>query len=344
MSGYLSSLLSRTFQLPDNAVQPMLTPLFGSPDSGPVLNHPEIVGAQETIAAIHRRNVESDGHQQNVSSEPARVPLAEISSVPHHDEVYPDLPDPTTSDAPFRVEGRKPAPANASSLVASLTPQASSQIVEHEEVVLSDPRGIDDQQLDSAISRQAPANSRPELLRIPDSRQRTDPESATQVRLVATHPRNLESAVPTHLSADLTEASSSKSLPGLLQAPSGKRLPRSQEEKVSKTYRQQAGHLTAGAELPRTTAAAEIQVGGKPAIQLTESSRTRLPESLFAIRSPRRVHPEPAPAVVPTIEVTIGRIEVRGSSSPEPQRQETQSSRTSSLDDYLRRRSGRSRE
>jgi hypothetical protein len=47
----------------------------------------------------------------------------------------------------------------------------------------------------------------------------------------------------------------------------------------------------------------------------------------------------------PTIEVTIGRIEVRGAApAAPPQRASTQPSRGASLEEYLRRRSGRSRE
>ncbi len=46
----------------------------------------------------------------------------------------------------------------------------------------------------------------------------------------------------------------------------------------------------------------------------------------------------------PTIEVTIGRIEVKGAASPQPQRGSSQLSKGPNLEEYLRRRSGRSRE
>jgi hypothetical protein len=46
----------------------------------------------------------------------------------------------------------------------------------------------------------------------------------------------------------------------------------------------------------------------------------------------------------PTIEVTIGRIEVRGAAVPEPPRSVSRPATGVSLDEYLRRRSGRSRE
>jgi hypothetical protein len=46
----------------------------------------------------------------------------------------------------------------------------------------------------------------------------------------------------------------------------------------------------------------------------------------------------------PTVEVTIGRIEVRGTAPTEPRQPTAQPSRRLSLEEYLRRRSGRSRE
>jgi hypothetical protein len=51
-----------------------------------------------------------------------------------------------------------------------------------------------------------------------------------------------------------------------------------------------------------------------------------------------------AEATVPTIEVTIGRIEVRGPAPAEPHRATAKPSAGLSLEEYLRRRSGRSRE
>jgi hypothetical protein len=54
--------------------------------------------------------------------------------------------------------------------------------------------------------------------------------------------------------------------------------------------------------------------------------------------------PEPTDSPEPTIEVTIGRIEVRGAAPAEPRRLSAKSSPGVSLDEYLRRRSGRSSE
>jgi hypothetical protein len=60
-----------------------------------------------------------------------------------------------------------------------------------------------------------------------------------------------------------------------------------------------------------------------------------------ADRLPRRESEQPA---VSTIEVTIGRIEVRGPAAPESRRAISQPAQAATLDEYLRRRSGQSRQ
>jgi hypothetical protein len=78
----------------------------------------------------------------------------------------------------------------------------------------------------------------------------------------------------------------------------------------------------------------------------SDTGRTRLqatahPRQDRAARS-EAPHDERSPAAQPVVHVTIGRVEVRASMSAEPRQRTRPSTGTTSLDDYLRQRSGRS--
>jgi len=58
-----------------------------------------------------------------------------------------------------------------------------------------------------------------------------------------------------------------------------------------------------------------------------------------AIRGLSQLPPAPKPASAPTINVTIGRVEIRATSpAPTPQRAQPKSANVLSLEDYLRSR------
>jgi hypothetical protein len=58
--------------------------------------------------------------------------------------------------------------------------------------------------------------------------------------------------------------------------------------------------------------------------------------------SPPSIHPQPlAKPATPTIQVTIGQIEVRATPSPSPAKKPAPSTPIMSLDEYLRQRNGR---
>jgi hypothetical protein len=77
----------------------------------------------------------------------------------------------------------------------------------------------------------------------------------------------------------------------------------------------------------------------EPSLQTTDNSPQIVPAVALPDLKLQRSVPE-APELPPTIQVTIGRIEVKAATSGQAQKHRTSASQTMSLEEYLRRRQG----
>jgi len=315
MSGYLSNLISRTFE-PQVAVQPRLAPMFGA--LGPELERStaklpleeeSLVEAAPRIARIPIRldtPAETPANnraaaRQVTPTEPARPALAPIDDI---DTLLGNAAHRLSSpDSNLRSESLPSAPRLDESARQMMSPPKA------------EPPALDAKR----VTTKPPAAIEPE----------TKVLQVFELRPVEAMP------MPT-LRAEMR----SQDVAPSAKAPSEPILRSDVERYYSRNQPQDSKEHDG----PRPSAVGQVR---QPMIAFpskrAEADRPSAPAPrIIPARSELRVAPtqQPAPAPQPTIHVTIGRIEVRAATPAQPNKSARAPSAVLGLEEYLRQRSG----
>ena len=332
MSAYLTNLLSRSVDKP--AVQPRLNPLLGPATAGPewtlgqgVESVEEEVHSQESILTTPGTSASREsGEGQQPHDIPTRTSPAPIfppnadsqSTAPlkRHDaspgsNVRPAMPiTPRLPHNPVRSELVSDTHSHPALAPRTIVPSAARRQDEVKLPGITQGQPAPQLQRESAMppaSVETPASSHVQTLRSPavkavPSRQRSEHRDATVERAPTQ-----DSQIP---------AFRSRPQPAL-------------SDRIEGTVRDQIQTLMPDFGKPVDRRTLEAEIG-------------------FAVPRKRPVEPEhshsmlPHPSPEPTIAVTIGRIEVRAVTPSQPTKSTPPAAPVMSLDEYLRRRSGRS--
>jgi hypothetical protein len=355
MSGYLTNLLRRTFEPSPAMVQPRFNALFAPPEKSSALEfttqQPEPVG--ETTNADEHAAARSD-------SQPSPLPRVTTPTTARN-EISSPLPAASTRSSPemslSRVVPGYPEQAEA-------LPSARVGAAEAGQPASRKPLG-------ATLTAQTDRDSKSSTIIAKPLRERTRPTAQT----VPTAPQKEQAASLAHAEEQSPNPEVRAPLIDQPQRVSGK----PSEERVRASDRPRTSGLARPADVSASKSADHdlgdpeplasqiktrdvVDAFPPPSVKNREASRTveskfSEPRSVEPIlgRGPLsfrpavfrqwgRQEPERTESPEPTIEVTIGRIEVRGTVPTEPRRPAAQPSRGLSLEEYLRRRSGRSRE
>ena len=357
MSGYLANLLRRSFDPSVALIQPRLNALFAPPEKRP-------------WPALQTTTHESEPVVERTSAD---------GSVPALDAT---LPRPTTRATGPTLTNQIAAPLT-STLSAGSTPDSpdmslrpvAGEYREHPDALTATPTR--DRQPESTVG-----SSELRELRLRDSKPRQSKvrESSAPVRATAAAPTGAERLPSPVVIArpsrekKATARERGEPSPRLAPATSTARAPatassgRSIEPDLARpaeaNVRDAAPTVSGNAEPPavnresgkvwpafplRSAENREATRSAEPAFGESTLAESKFAREPFLLRPAHfrelgRREPEPNAPPEPTIEVTIGRIEVRGAAPAEPRRVAAQPARGESLEEYLRRRAGRSRE
>jgi len=344
MSGYLTSLVRRAMA-PELSVRPRLPSMFGPPPMpGPRLDSAmpvvEDEGVEETITP-RRGKADARTLRAAAPASPAAAPeppMPEATaparpSAPPRPERHAirsarpdaaaetDRPSPQQADAPRDEPSAPPEERRAVELRQPIRDVAERDAAEQEQQVPALPRLLGARTPDERSSE--PSNARvarpivsPDRIEVKDAAK--DDRGHPVPSAPADRPRLPQRAdrVDPALRVTRTEI-----------------MPRPAEQAPHSVGRDRDDQVTADA---RETAPAR-EPGRAPGEPLPVRSRLSLPPRRDDRAAERPTAPDPI------IQVTIGRVEVRASTSPEPRQKPRPANGAGSLDDYLRQRSGRSR-
>ena len=350
MSGFLANLLRRTFDPSVVMVQPRLNPLFAPPERGSEWAAPP--AARQGSEPDYTPKNEVDLHAQPFTTQarPASSPRAIIQEKPITAAPSPH-PSAISAGTPLVPLAATREPAN-SSQPAQVGTRATRL----------EPRNTHRAELKRSVSESLldPDNTAPKVVN--DTGEHMD-------EIPASKPSTRRRAGPTnsiaHVAADKSPQNDGDTrLKGELALVPGK----APEEHLRKTIHPEGTRRGEQKHTPEVDGKSTAQpvstpssLDSSPEMRMVlppfppiaaEEHETRTSGALkiapFPLTSKnlgelRRWASEPIPTPEPTIEVTIGRIEVRGTTPSTAHRAAAQSPAGVNLDDYLRRRSGRSR-
>jgi hypothetical protein len=331
MSAYLTNLLSRS--LGNTAVQPRLSPLFGPATRGPEWT---LTGPRQT-----------DGDEEAVVAlRPGPTPAPELASL--------EIPASAVRDA--GVTRRHESSAAVPQVEPGVLPvQASAP--EDPSVGPALRLTAERSQRAMAAEPSADAPLRPDF-EVPvtgglsvggeiESRARVRAPAKPETISLPVQAKRVVRATPAEVKGDLRPLAQTRSAAaredgddGVVAAPPAERPNQDSGIPISLATPQQAAidrrRQSPGEHLPTL-----VPESGKPVARRT--LETAVPALPVRPRRPdhANVAQPPAPAE-PTITVTIGRIEVRAVAPPQPVKSPPPVAPVMSLDEYLRRRSGRS--
>jgi hypothetical protein len=326
MSAYLTSMVRRSLA-PDLSIRPRLSSMFDAPAQGLGWDGPafEQSAEAEMHADIARAgdaggplstpagpNDRADRQQQ------ARAPLQERSIL-----AAGDTSEPIATDTPTAATVRRHDAARIPVDTALVQQDRQEPEIEKLSGALRDPgpvRAPRSALHGSRVSREPATAHAP---------QADGPRETQEERRNTTPRQPIEPArrVPTRREAQLAAARR------LLHADLARRLPDSPREAEDTDSTDSAEPQSVSTRFPASKSAAQNHVRRHPA----------MPSSPFAQRA-NRAHEtadrSEAPKPEPTIEVTIGRIEVRAATTATPSRKPSPTTGAPSLEDFLRGRPG----
>ncbi len=333
MSGYLSTLVSRTLR-PGDAVQPRLRSLFAPPTpgyDGPQMSahSDEVVARPETfeISEVFESTPQIPARDPELRQEQASAPAAsqtEPASAPRKASTFANSPTPRR-ESPPKAALKDDLIREAEIARANLpAPKAASH--EGPQTQATARAGIRPWQPQPTSAKDEPTSQISSRLHEP-------PLSATR--------RAID---PTQLATIRIEKDEVMTSP----ARAGRTKPQQDSPRTS-AGRNSDKHPSAAERrhLPERESSFSLSPFAQDVPSLT-SARKRESESSSGARSPIFVRsramesPLMAPAPAPTIEVTIGRVEVRATPVKESSKPTRPTSPVVGLDEYLRRRSDRS--
>ena len=358
MSGYLSNLLSRTFQ-PQAALQPHIVSIFGPTSAEPGWTSTSMTEresyARETPLHLGRENSRTDSTRAQPPSPSENVQTAQADTLPV--QLATQVMPPVT-----RREVSVPSKPVAEAMFAG---QVSERILLEEQDLPVSAEVVATSNNSTVREREAPAAGQKPIMAHAFSEAKAEPvEKAIRHRV----PSPLKDEVPVVNVATRPERIAEARLGSIKEA----------SQQLDQTARHEEGKQTiSGNDVPSPRSISRKEVG-RSAMTVTPASRfphqdtpqvpvANQPSSeagenylkrdteavtLVPIPTLRQIeqretragfHEQRQPARELVIEVTIGRIEVRAAAVAEHRQPGPTPSAVPSLEEYLRRRSGKSR-
>lgn len=356
MSGYLSNLVSRTFQ-PQAALQPRIASIFGpasaEPGWTPTAMPEEESGTREVPLQLGREKPGADSTrvQPPLSAENVQ---ATATNIPPMKRVMPSLAGREVSVPSIPVAEALPAP------------RASHGILREEQNSPVSEEGVATRNERPAREREAPPAGQKPVLARDSSEAKAEP---AEKKIPHRAPSPLKDEAPLAGMATRPAQVVDRPILGTVKGAS---------QRLHQAVRHEAEMQTiAGSDVPSPRSISGVEAG-KPAMTVTPASRfphqdaPRVPieerpsydagenhlkrdietVTLVPIPSLRQIdqretragfHDQRQSEREPVIEVTIGRIEVRAAAAAERRQPGPTPLAAPSLEDYLRRRSGKSR-
>jgi hypothetical protein len=315
MSGYLSNLISRTFE-PQVAVQPRLAPLFGPLG-------PELERSTAKLPLEEESLVEAD---PSIARTPIRLDMPAEPPAINRAAARQVTPTEPGKPAPAPIDDIDTLPGNTAHRLSSPDPNLRS------ESLPSAPR-LDE----PARQVMSPPKGEPPAL---DAKPVTaKPPAAIELETKVLQVVELRAVEPTPMSTPRAEMRSPDVAPAA-KAPSESIL----RSDVERYYSRNQPPDSKEHDGPRPSAVGQVgqRVTAFPS-RRAEANRPQAPTPrIIPARSELRVAAQqpPAPAPQSTIHVTIGRIEVRAATPAQPNKPARAPSAVLGLEEYLRQRSG----
>jgi len=333
MSGYLANLLTRTFEQPP-AIRPRLASIF-APEPGPGwLSSPLQSEEQATAAAHPDQGSPVAAPPSEARAAPIALPtVATDDSAKGPVEQLGRMASLTSPSGQVRVSANQERAGGASGTEPFAAPRqpASDAPVEPQEVTerRSSRRPSPTGRTPVLAGRaEQPAESEP-LSQVASA----TPETDREVKYAAVSARNrhaLTSAPESSSASSIIRGDLERLYLEFSHRDTGAgRGPRPTSTVAYTAAREASASWAATDDRPLFLTTSPRHVAGRDNVR---ASRDRVAQSQPAAQSP-----PPAP---PTIEVTIGKIEVRAATTAESRRNAPASTTAPNLDEYLRRRSG----
>jgi hypothetical protein len=358
MSGYLSNLLSRTFQH-EPALQPHVVSIFGPPSTEPrwtptSTTEPESY-ARETSPQLRRENSTTDSTraQPPASLENVQAEAADILPVQLASQVMP------------RVARREVPVPSKPIAEATSAPHVSERALFEEQDLPVSAEGVATRDDSPVREREAPAAGQKPILAHVSSEAKAEPaEQAILHRVpsplkveapvvnVVTRPERIAEARLRSVKEASQQLDQSTRYEEEKQAISGKDVPLPRSISGREVERS-AMTVTPASRFPHQDAP-QVLAENRPSSEAGENYLKHDREAVTLVPIPplRQIeqretragfHEQWQPSREPVIEVTIGRIEVRAAAVAEHRPPGPTPSAVPSLEEYLRRRSGKSR-
>jgi hypothetical protein len=338
MSGYLTSLVRRA-AAPELSVRPRLASRFGPPTPAPRLDVPEPFADDKSGEEIIEHASRAETRQARHPSRPApSSPAAET------------LPrDALVSPRPVATPAQTEVTAVLTEVVRPSPEQMAAPLQPFDSVPPPEPKAIEPERAvrvsgDSDQARRDAPVSMP--LR---SRSQAESTSAEHLRQTPTVPRD---RVATRVSVEVRKTMASdrtSPAPRAIEDRTHDRQPPDRDDQPLPTTRAEVASrlVEPPTQAKRLGDDRSEDPADHPVVSRSRepSEANREPSPLARSRVlPGRRSDDSArrPSTPePIIQVTIGRVEVRASASPEPRQKPRAVSGATSLDDYLRQRTGR---
>jgi hypothetical protein len=361
MSGYLTRLLRRSFDPSVAMVEPRLNTLFSPPEkisSGPA---PKV---EDQPAESVQADTSPDNFETAASRDPVvldrstQTPLAAREPAPLHSPPRAALafhPSTKTTQMEKNNDAANshggPAPSHGVSEMPEPADPVQTPAAQGNRERKSSPRVTRTQH----EKRIAPPSSPPvspeaRIAAVHQADDGLEPEALTSLNdeggPVSSSPLSVKSGARSYTPPEGAHARETARPPRV--SPNDKLLRGKREEDPTTTETRKVVPATP----VRGWEASKTARGDNPVLEHAASPESRSTEFNFdrplffpfPVQLRERGGRKASPSVEPTIEVTIGRIEVKGAASPQPQRSSSQLLKGPNLEEYLRRRSGRSRE
>jgi hypothetical protein len=316
MSGYLASLISRTFE-PQVAVQPHLAPLFGPSGPEPGWSTARLPIEEESVVEVVPRTARSLIRLDTPADTPAAVGARKATPT-----VLPAAP---AEPAPARTSDGDTLPDHAAHRLSSPDPKPHSERPPAPRLDESTGQVRSPSKIELPALAAKPVTTKP----VAGTEPATEIREVVELRVIDAAPRAKPRAEMQKL--DVVPAREAPLEPTVRNV-------------VERYYSRSQPQAAEDHDAPRPPAAGQYRqaVTGFPASPAAAERAPAPSPRIIPARAERNAAApfQPAPAAEPSIQVTIGRIEVRAAAPAQPQKPARTPSAVLGLEEYLRQRSG----
>jgi hypothetical protein len=351
MNGYLTRLLRRSFDPSVAKVEPRLNTLFSPPEKVSSWPAQEAVGDSAESTPVNASPNDSEtapsGDSVTVAQRSVNAPLVTTAPTPLHSLLSPALALRSPGKVIHLENNSKDGtdsegvPSHGTSEVREHVDSSSTEQREGESIV-SSPAARTRQERKVTVRAAPPDNPH---MRVAGLDQEGNESARIESQPLLTDQRSPASASP--LSSRPSErvpvqAAQTDAGGNLLHGDKDATLTKNEKYKVVPARPLRASQRNEAARVRNSLLEYASPTQSSP----SKSNFERSPLSPFPAQFHERGRrgPEASQPAEPIIEVTIGRVEVRGTVLPERQRASSKPGHGPNLEEYLRNRSGRSRE